>query len=302
MDPFRTWKFSLADRIGVPKEHMSNAWLKCYELLSVFRKAFRLDRPGKTYRVFCNAEFPGAFILCMQHYFSTNVPEVSLEWVASSLVPAKGNTALCDKYGLFTKYPDRWLMGEECDGDITKSSTIQYFSKNVEKVDLYTSDFGMDVSGDPNQQEALHFRGNIGQILCGLKTIKKRGNMLFKTFALYKKLNAYAIELLHALFDMVVITKPIASRLGNSELYVVCINYKGPDDIILAMFHRLFCSEQCAADMVTLHSNLDEIVRGVTSTQINQLKKSVHAYNSKKRPDAKEFATQIELFEKQCHV
>lgn len=290
LDPFRRYKFSIAERNGVPPEHMSNAWLKCYELLSTFDYDFGIRSRKGPYRVFCNAEFPGSFVLCIEYYFTRHAPNAQLEWIASSLVDDK-STALTDKYGLRERCPDKWLMCDEFNGDITDPATFDYLLSHVDKVDLYTSDFGMDVTDDPGAQETTHLCGNIGQMICGLATLNPRGSMIFKTFTCFEPFNCFALETLNALFARVEVCKPVTSRPGNSELYIVCVCYKGYDDSYVGIMRRLFSASKRGEQrrqlsaLLPVTSNIDEIVKETTRAQIAHLQKSITAYSTKKKPN-----------------
>ena len=92
-------------------QHVTNAWLKCYEIISYFG----LIKPTKTiYRTFSNAELPGAFISAINHYVNTMCPNVVLDWYASSLVIGESienkKNILEDYYGIYEYNPNRWLM------------------------------------------------------------------------------------------------------------------------------------------------------------------------------------------------
>ena len=211
------------------KREFSNAWLKCWEMLCYYRLI--PDHHGDDYTVFCNAEFPGSFIFAINHYIHTKTDNPQFKWFANSLWPGKDKTddILGDEYGLYKTYRDHWLMNDkEATGDVmdkVMNDIIQ--SKLGQKVDLYTSDIGigLDVK-EMNREETIHAPLNLGQIVCALHTLKEGGNMICKMFLFFKPFTISLLYLLTTVFDECYICKPMTSRPGNSELYIVGKGYK----------------------------------------------------------------------------
>ena len=245
LDPLKAHKYEIASQTNA--EHVSNAWLKCYEILShygelIIPKKYDDKTNDNPFIVFCNAELPGSFIYAINHYISTRagMEPWKWKWFANSKLPTtttiiqKGKeNILYDEYGLAAKYPQRWLMLRfENDGDVTDpeiQEKIQTFFEEKEnnKVDLYTSDLGFDVSVDFNQQETLHAYANLGQIFSGLITLKMGGTMIVKMFTFFETFSVTLIAILTTLFERLDIAKPVSSKEGNSEIYLIGIGYKG---------------------------------------------------------------------------
>ena len=109
-------KAVVARRFG--GQAVTNAWLKMYELatqmglVAAGRVPLAAPQGGRTHRlrVFCNAEFPGAFICGLHQLLHTRHPETRYEWVASSLHPGDGRGPLGDYYGLYRHNRAQWLM------------------------------------------------------------------------------------------------------------------------------------------------------------------------------------------------
>jgi 23S rRNA U2552 (ribose-2'-O)-methylase RlmE/FtsJ len=140
-----------------------------------------------------------------------------------------------DKYHLYANYPNNWLMHNNNNGDISNISNILDFQIQFKKiygdihsVDLYTCDLGSDVSNDYNNQEKIHLILNLSQIVCGLSVLKSGGNMVVKHFTIFEPFTISYISLLTELFEQVIISKPLTSKRTNSEIYIVCKNYKFP--------------------------------------------------------------------------
>lgn len=223
LEPFAKVKHRLARMSR--NYNISNAWIKCYELMNAFDIVPRQQQTEITH--FANAELPGSFICAIHHYIYT-MTRCKYRWVASSMI---GEKNLEDSYGLYKNYPSKWLMDKKSNGDMTKSDTvmsmgIKAYNYGGEGVYLYTSDLGFDVSSDYNNQEKLHMPANIGQILCGLLSLQVGGCMITKQYTYFNPTNISIVGGLTMIFNKVFITKPMSSKQDNSEIYLVCIGLK----------------------------------------------------------------------------
>ena len=237
LDLYQDLKRRLRTEYGVPV--VTNAMLKLYELLS--QQELPLVPAGPV-RAFCNAELPGAFVIALNQYMRGVRPECEFEWLASSYVPDAANGALDDKYGLYAKNRDRWLMraaaldggATALDGDLTDSAVVAALASAVRKrfgagATLYTSDAGIDVSADYNQQEAATAVLNFGQVVCGLLSLAVGGTLITKQYTWLTSFNRQLLMLLSALFEQLHLVKPVTSRPANSEVYVVGTGFLGID-------------------------------------------------------------------------
>jgi 23S rRNA U2552 (ribose-2'-O)-methylase RlmE/FtsJ len=230
-DPFHTVKYKISKNVNA--SNVTIAWLKGYEIISTFN----LVSTNNNFVYFDNASFPGSFILAMNHYMKTikNNTKKKIKWYASSLLTNTdiNHAPLEDSYGLYKNYPDNWLMNSHNNGDISNIENIKDFQLQMEQkegdvhsVDLYTCDLGMDVSNDYNNQELLHSYLNICQIFCGLSVLKHGGNLVVKHYTLFEPLTIKYLILLSQLFEKMYITKPLTSKRTNSEVYIVCKDFK----------------------------------------------------------------------------
>ena len=214
-DPFKDEKAVVSAIVDMP---VTNAWLKCYELLVEFNISGNVH--------FDNASFPGTFILCVRHYMRGK----PYDWYASSLLDVTENTIspLADSYQLYKNNKDKWLMNDHNNGDVLNlSNQLEWNSKLGGKIDLYTSDLGFDVSSDYSKEEVMHLPANIGQILSGLLTLKKGGSFITKQFTFFEKLTQDIMWLTSTFFDEFYVCKPMTSRSANSETYLVGKGFKG---------------------------------------------------------------------------
>jgi len=230
LDFYKTSRYQIATVYN--GSNVTNAWLKMYELCV----RYDLARGVRVY--FANAELPGSFVLAFHHYITTSIGNAAYErgtrapeWFASSIIeddPKKNY--LEDRYGLRRNYPDRWIT---CgNGDTTKVDVVKCFATTLVRVagglaQLYTSDAGIDVSSNYNDQERMEAIIHFGQTVAGLATLAPRGNMVLKTFTYFASFSLSLIYLLTTVFKRVLIVKPISSRPSNSEVYLVCQEYEG---------------------------------------------------------------------------
>jgi 23S rRNA U2552 (ribose-2'-O)-methylase RlmE/FtsJ len=221
-------KSSIAKRYNA--KGVTNAWLKEYEMVGHYDL---VPKKADTFVYFDNAAFPGAFIFATDHYVNTMCKIKSFEWYGSSLIMSDDvrsanstKTPLEDKYQLFKNYRSNWMMDDKNNGDVTVyDNQLNICDKMQGRVDLYTSDLGFDVSKDYNKQEYLHMHANIGQILTGLLVLKKGGSMITKQYTCFENTTVSVIHALATAFERVEIAKPMFSKPGNSETYIVCQKY-----------------------------------------------------------------------------
>jgi hypothetical protein len=225
-DPFINEKYTIARKINT--NNITNAWLKCYEIIDYFN----LIPCDDDFVYFDNASFPGSFIIAVNHYIKTKRNFKNFKWCGSS-IDCKKN--LGDDFHLKKNYPNNWLMNENNNGDITNYSNIIDFQNSLmhkttglRTLRLYSCDLGFDWGTDYNNQESLGFKLNMCQIICGLLTLNTDGHMFIKHFTLFEPFTLSYLSLLTILFKEVYISKPIASRRTNSEVYIVAKFYKYP--------------------------------------------------------------------------
>ena len=238
LDQLKVYSREVEKRVHKPGS-ITNAWMKCWEMIHTF-DLVPVDHPD-TFTIFCNAEFPGAFILALNHYIKTSTKSKKYEWYANSLWPGDGKGTnkeiFKDSFKLYEKYPDRWLMNDKNGGSVLDPKMIWIIEDRLmDSVDLYTSDIGIGAEFDEEEAEAPL---NLGQIICALKTLKRGGTMVCKMFLFFKPFNMSLLRLLCNVFEHFYVTKPIASRGGNSEIYIIGKGYKKNQDIIDTLMHSL---------------------------------------------------------------
>lgn len=92
---------------------------------------------------------------------------------------------------------------------------------------LVTADGSVDCSSDPGNQELhvefLHYC----EALTGLGVLKNGGTFVLKIFTMFEDSTICLLYLLNICFTKVSVFKPASSKSGNSEVYVICLDFKG---------------------------------------------------------------------------
>ena len=122
---------------------------------------------------------------------------------------------------------------EDITGDVTDPNTVislgigvkSRFTNTAGAV-LYTSDVGIDVTGDYAGQEENTSAINYGQIISGLLALAPGGNFVTKQYTFFTPFSRSLIALVASFFEETYITKPATSRPGNSEVYLVGKGFK----------------------------------------------------------------------------
>jgi len=226
--------------------HVSNAWLKGYELFSgfVLPMARKLARP---LYYFDNACLPGGFVLAIQHLMETKSADTKLDWRACSLDPTK-HDALTDTYGLFAQNKTKFFIDSKHDGDVRNPDTINFIVSQWKSafplskgVDVYSSDIGFEVD-DYKTQELEHAHCNFGQLVLGIHLLAPLPTsiLITKQFTAMEPCTLSYLALLSYLFDTVHIVKPSSSTITNSESYIVAqgLNPEKRTDALLTSLLR----------------------------------------------------------------
>lgn len=98
---------------------------------------------------------------------------------------------------------------------------LQYGSS----MDFITADGGFDFSLEFNKQELNMTQLLFAQICYALCLQKKGGSFVLKIFDVFYEHTLDMIYLLASMYQKVYFTKPLTSRLGNSEKYLVCKDF-----------------------------------------------------------------------------
>jgi cap2 methyltransferase len=149
-------------------------------------------------------------------------------WRASSLNPHhEGNpgTLMVSDDRFLVKTLDHWDFGPDATGDILAAKTGRHLS-SLGPFDLVTADGSIDCQDDPGEQEITVASLLAAETVTALASLKQGGNFVLKTFTWFENSSVSLLYLLCCSFGKVSAVKPVASKEGNSEIYVVCQSFK----------------------------------------------------------------------------
>ncbi|XP_018113577.1 cap-specific mRNA (nucleoside-2'-O-)-methyltransferase 2 isoform X2 [Xenopus laevis] len=182
-------------------------------------------------------EAPGAFISSLNHYLKTQDVFCDWNWVANTLNPyheANDGLVMIADDRLIANTLPWWYFGPDNTGDlmtIKYLDGLQQFISNMSVVHLVTADGSFDCQGDPGEQESLVSPLHYCEVVTCLLTLGKGGSFVLKMFTLFQHSSINLMYLLNCCFNEVHIIKPGTSKAGNSEVYVVCLDYFGKEVI-----------------------------------------------------------------------
>ena len=261
--------------INDKSQKITNAFLKIYEMLDYYDLIPNIDSLNSFH--FCEA--PGMFIIGLNHFIKTKTNITNWSWYGNSLSIDASSTALSDYHGLIEKNKDKWLIGPDKSGDIRDLNNIDFFKSKLNEVDFITSDCGICAeSSNYNKYEELIAETNFAQFFNLINLLKIGGSGIIKTFIpLELASNVCVIYTLTQLFDEVHLSKPITSRPQNSEVYLICIRFKGIKKDLLNEFRSLLEKEfnpnnKWIKDIPESFLNqLEDYVTNITRQQISYL-------------------------------
>ncbi|XP_053601972.1 cap-specific mRNA (nucleoside-2'-O-)-methyltransferase 2 isoform X2 [Plodia interpunctella] len=209
------------------------AWTKFYECACTYdiipREAVVSNKMASLH--LCEA--PGAFITSLNHYLKLNYRGLEWKWVANTLNPyyegnSPSNMISDDRFMFHTL--DCWDFGVDNTGNLMdweNSQAIVKKARSLGKVLLVTADGSIDCMQRPDAQEEVTSPLHYCEIVTALQALSPGGTFIFKLFTFFEHSTVSLLYLINHLFDEVKIYKPVTSRQGNSEVYAICLNYKG---------------------------------------------------------------------------
>lgn len=286
LDNFKSLSSYLSKKLDIftnKSIQVTNAFLKIYEMLYSYQ-LFDILKPDLKSFHFCEA--PGMFILGINHFIKTKTNIKKWDWYGNSLPQDPDNKALGDNYDLMKKFPDRWL-----NGDIRKIENIKKFKEILGEVDFITSDCGICVEySDMNKYEELISETDFAQFINMINLLSLNGSGILKMFIpIQKPSNISIIYLATQIFNKVFISKPITSRPHNSEIYIICIGFKGFNNIdkLLNILEKNYDSNKSFIKNIpeSFIKQLEDYILEITRQQISYLLNIFHFLDNKHEMD-----------------
>lgn len=210
---------------------VSRSFFKLWEMINKFKL---LDNSKRN--VISNiAEGPGGFIECILKFQSDNLIFSTTLYPSNKDIPSwtklNKKIEICKVKNLNLLYHNIYNYDDYL-------KYIENFKEN--KADFITADGGFDYSIDFNRQEEMSYRIIFSEIIIALSIQKLGGNFVLKIFDIFTIFTLKYIYLLYLFYDEVHIYKPLTSRVANSEKYIICKNFKGVDDNVMANLIDLY--------------------------------------------------------------
>ncbi|KAK7789826.1 hypothetical protein R5R35_007358 [Gryllus longicercus] len=216
-------------------EFVTQAWCKFYEIVMSFSLVPSQIGELKYFNSVHLCEAPGAFITSLNHFLQLHYPGVNWHWKATTLNPYyEGNSLtsmINDDRFIFHTLPC-WTFGYDYTGDIKNLSNINHIveeAKQMGEVLLVTADGSVDCHDKPAEQEGVVSSLHYYETIAALNILGVGGSFLLKIFTAYEAQTVCLLYLLCCAFYQVNFFKPATSKEGNSEVYVICLKYKGKD-------------------------------------------------------------------------
>lgn len=91
-------------------------------------------------------------------------------------------------------------------------------------IELVVADGGIETQGKEKYQEILSLPLILSECMVGVNALKTGGNFICKIFDSVMDGTIHLLFLLSVSFESIIIFKPMSSRPGNSERYIICRN------------------------------------------------------------------------------
>ncbi|XP_054471526.1 cap-specific mRNA (nucleoside-2'-O-)-methyltransferase 2 [Anoplopoma fimbria] len=235
----RAGKVIAAVRSAANAEICTQAWCKFSEILGTFNLLPEEALQNGELNSVHLCEAPGAFITALNHHTKTSESTryCDWSWAANTLNPYHeangGSTTIADDRLIANTLP-WWFFGSDNTGNIMIQKhllELQTFVANMHRVDMVTADGSFDCQEKPDEQEALVASLHYCEVTAALLLLSPGGSFVLKMFTLYEHSSVCLLYLLNCCFRSVNVFKPATSKSGNSEVYVVCLNYDGKEAV-----------------------------------------------------------------------
>lgn len=218
-------------------ELCTQAWAKFYEIQGTFKLLSEAALQSGELNSVHLCEAPGAFISALNHFLQTSRLYCDWSWAANTLNPyheANARSCMIADDRLIAHTLPWWFFGSDNTGDIMLQKhllELQVFVGNMRRVDLVSADGSFDCQGDPGEQESSVAPLQYCETVCALLLLAPGGSFVLKMFTLFEHSSICLLYLLACCFHSVQVFKPATSKAGNSEVYVVCLNFKSKEDV-----------------------------------------------------------------------
>lgn len=220
--------YEIRDKVSefLPHSHITNAWCKLYEILTAY-DMFNDLGDIDTIETFHICEHPGAFIYATRDYIDQNIKKKH-KFTFQSLKPGKDKQIFKAEKQLLEEYRGNLDYGKDGTGDITNVENIKYYIEkyHYRPINLITSDCGLDCSKDVLGQERDLLPIFMGALLCALGVANKGCHYVSKIFSFSEFKTIEMLYIGSYFFESAEIIRPLTTRTGSAEVYVMYKNFK----------------------------------------------------------------------------
>lgn len=194
---------------------------------------------------------------------------------------------------------ENWIFAKDFTGNIMCTKNIKEINEECLKmgsIDLVTADGSIDCTETPDIQEEVVFNLKYSEICAALNMLSEGGSFVIKVFTLFEACTVSVLYLLNCIFKEVSVFKPATSSCGNSEVYVVCINFKKNTENFKEIFQKMlekvdefistpiFPIEAIPKEYIFEHEICCRLFMG---SQISIIKNNIKSYECEKKWDYK---------------
>jgi cap2 methyltransferase len=222
-------------RFLLDPELLTEDWCKFYEIAMYFN----LIPPVSVFTHSLNSvhlcETSGSFITSLNHYMKVHNSGIEWKWLGTTRNPyCDGNPSPCkindDSFILQTM--DHWNFGLDNMGNLMDINTMSYIMKGAAEMGdvlLVTANGSIDCPETSVEHESASSSLHYCEVVLAMHILAKGGSLLLKMSTMYEHQSMCLMYLLCCSFNAVWVCKPATSNEGDSEVYVVCLEYRGRD-------------------------------------------------------------------------
>ena len=265
-DPFYEEYSIICQIADIP--YINEGWLASYEIINSF--ALIPETTTDEFIHFDAEGLPGEFIAAANHYKDSRcLLGDKYKWRATCLLDLEEKA---DRYQLYEKNKDKWLIDLSNDGDLSNIDTIKYISDNMrESADLYSA-------CSPS------CKNNIGRVVCGLLCLRAGGNLVISIDSVEKENNSSLAALVATLFEYTYLFRPQAAY-NKKCVYIVAKKYKGCSPDIIKELFLLVSKEEGPAflrpkDMMPFIKTYQDIAKKILKVDTSFIEKNIELCNN----------------------
>lgn len=212
-------------------ELVDNSWINIYEILT--KENIIEQIKTNNIKSFHICETSGSSISVLNHYIKTKTNK-TLQWYAQCPY-YKDNFK--GKYDLITLMPNNWLKYKN--NDIEDITTIDKYVKNNKYKELLDLDI-IICENKYHNEEKQYLRLILCQIYSMIELLPKGKMFIIKMFLPLSDPTIVSIlYLLTSIYQKIKIVKPMSNCLNNLDVYCICFNYIGRENIPERMIKRI---------------------------------------------------------------